>query len=125
MTRITLIIDDEARQLKQLKCNLRAQIGQIYTPSKRITTSLSKQFGDTMRHPVVMGEILTINQKHECVSSFATRVLTSWQDSNGTDWKISDAKAQNIFLGILFTNIIPQVLKKVSSDFESDSVKKF
>lgn len=73
---------------------------------------LNRQYGDTMRRHVAMGEILAMKQKHEeGVSSFTTCLLTSWQDSHGTHWKVSDTKAEAIFSRILFTNRKSHLLK--------------
>lgn len=65
--------------------------------------------------------------KHEeSVSGFTARLPTNWHDLHGNDWKIRDAKAQRIFLRILFTKNKPQqLLKNISSDFEPDTVEYF
>lgn len=120
-------------QLKYLKCSLKGPVWDkfmLYQSELQTTSQLCdwliKQYGDTMRRHVALGKILAMTQKQsEGVSSFTTRLLTSWQDLHGTDWKISDAKAQTIFLGILFTNLKPQLLKKIPFDFEPENVEDF
>lgn len=133
MARIKLVTEDEEQQLKYLKCSLKGPVWDkfILYQSELGTIAhlqewLNKQYGDTVRRHVAMGKILAMKQKpDEGVSHFTTRLLASWQDLHGTDWKINDPKAQSIFLGILFSNIKPQLLKNIPSDFEPDTVEDF
>ena len=131
--RIKLQTNDKQIQLSLLKQCLRGEVWSAYVLQQDSLNSIEDvkewlldRFGQKERAIATQSKMFQLAQGNfETLDSYATRILTAWQDLHGDNWPASDENAQMIILSIIYGNMRPSLKALIPDDFVTDNVDVF